>query len=157
MTEIETPETLSKEGYLELPPHERGHYLREKIMETLELNEDTGVSVSALEEKLPFDRRAIQKHLEVLTHTNAAYADEVGPTKLYFPNERAVHSNYDRKTNLNGREFGFSVVDNKLGHFVLIKEIKEKDIGGGILVPVDHFDEFVNELQSVKEAITHEN
>lgn len=156
MSKVKTPETLSKEVYLELPPHERGHYLREKIQETLELNQDTGISVSDLEENLPFDKRAIQKHLEVLTHTNVAYTSMVGPTKLYYPNERAVHSSFDREIKLGEREFGVSKIENKLGDFLLVKEIKDDDIGGGILVPYEHYPEFVEELQSVKEALHYD-
>lgn len=156
MPEIETPNTLSKEDYLELPPHDRGRYLREKIRETLELNEDRGVSVSNLEDNLPFDKRAIQKHLEVLTHTNVAYTAMVGPTKLYYPNERAMHSGFDRKITLNSRRFGISDIENQLGHFILIQEIKEDDIGGGILIPFSHFDRFVDELKSVREALVNE-
>jgi hypothetical protein len=156
MGEIATPETLSKDAYLELPPHERGHYLREKIQETLELNQNEGVSVTDLEENLPFDKRAIQKHLEVLTHTNVAYTSKVGPTRLYFPNERAVHSSFDREITLAEREFGVSKIENKLGEFLLIKEIKEDDIGGGILVPYNHYPEFVEELRSVKEALKYD-
>lgn len=156
MSGISTPETLSKGTYLELPPHERGHYLREKIRETLELNEEDGVSVSDLEKNLPFDKRAIQKHLEVLTHTNVAYTSKVGPTILYFPNERAVHSSFDREIKLGDRMFGVSKIENKLGQFILIKEIKENDIGGGILVPFDRYPKFVEALQSVNEAVHYE-
>lgn len=156
MDSIATPETLSKDQYLELPPDERGHYLREKIQETLELNQSDGVSVTDLADNLPFDRRAIQKHLEVLVHTNVAYTAKVGPTKLYFPNERAVHSGFDNTIEVNGARFGISSIENNLGHFVLIQEKKEGDLGGGILVPFDKFGQFISELASVKDVIGYE-
>lgn len=156
MTEVDTPETLDKELYLELPPDERGHYLREKIQETLELNHRDGVTVSDLADNLPFDRRAIQKHLEVLTHTNVAYLIERGPTKLYFPNERAMHSGFDDEISVNGSDFGVSEIQNKLGHFILVQEKKEGELGGGILVPFDKFNIFLDELGSVWEEIENE-
>lgn len=156
MSDIETPETLTKEVYLELPPDERGHYLREKIQETLELNHIDGVSVTDLADSLPFDRRAIQKHLEVLVHTNVAYTAKVGPTKLYYPNERAMHSGFDTALDLENSKFGVSEIENKLGHFILIQERKEGELGGGILVPFDDFESFIDNLSEVKDVIRNE-
>jgi DNA-binding transcriptional ArsR family regulator len=152
MTKIRTPSTLSKEEYLELPPHERGKYLREIIRKTLEQNEQ-GVSVSDLEENLPFDKRAIQKHLEVLTHTNVAYTSKVGPTKLYHPNERAMHTGIEKEFTINGKEYGIYTVDNRLGEFVLIQESKNDEVEGGVLVPLSGFDEFIKNINEVAEEI----
>jgi len=152
MSEIETPVSLSKKEYLELPPHERGQYLRQIIKETLERNEQ-GVSVSDLEENLPFDRRAIQKHLEVLTHTNVAYTSKVGPTRLYHPNERAVHTGFEEEFQLSGREYGVYAIDNRLGEFILIQETKNGDVEGGILIPKSGFSEFVDMLAEVREVV----
>jgi DNA-binding transcriptional ArsR family regulator len=152
MTNIRTPSTLSKEEYLELPPHERGKYLREIIRKTLEQNEQ-GVSVSDLEENLPFDKRAIQKHLEVLTHTNVAYTSKVGPTKLYHPNERALHTGIEKEFTINGKEYGIYTVDNRLGEFVLIQESKNDEVEGGVLVPLSGFDEFIKNINEVAEEI----
>lgn len=153
MGQIRTPETLEKEQYLELPPHERGQYLRTIIRKTLEMNEQ-GVSVSDLEDSLPFDKRAINKHLEILTHTNVAYTSQIGPTKLYHPNERAMHTGFEKEVKLNGKEYGIYTVDNRLGEFVLIQEIKDDDIKGGILVPQSVFNEFIEILGEVNEVVS---
>lgn len=152
MTNIRTPSTLSKEEYLELPPHERGKYLREIIRKTLEQNEQ-GVSVSDLEENLPFDKRAIQKHLEVLTHTNVAYTSKVGPTKLYHPNERAMHTGIEKEFTINGKEYGIYTVDNRLGEFVLVQESKNDEVEGGVLVPISGFEKFIKNINEVGEEI----
>lgn len=155
MGDIRTPTTLTKEEYLELPPHERGKYLREIIRKTLEKNEQ-GVSVTDLEENLPFDKRAIQKHLEVLTHTNVAYTSKVGPTKLYHPNERAMHTGIEREFSINGKEYGLYTVDNRLGEFILIQESKADEIEGGILIPMNGFDEFVAQVNGLREEISND-
>lgn len=155
MGDIRTPTTLSKEEYLELPPHERGKYLREIIRKTLEQNEH-GVSVSDLEENLPFDKRAIQKHLEVLTHTNVAYTSKVGPTKLYHPNERAMHTGFEEEFRINGKDYGLFTVDNRLGEFVLIQEMKDDDVEGGILIPIGGFDDFVEKVNEMRDQVIDE-
>lgn len=155
MSKIDTPTTLSKEDYLQLPPNERGQYLRDVIKKTLEKNEH-GVSVSDLEENLPFDKRAIQKHLEVLTHTNVAYTSQVGPTILYHPNDRAVHAGLKETFKLNGKEYEISTVDNRLGEFILIQETKDGDIEGGIIIPKDEYDGFVKVLNEMQEVISND-
>lgn len=155
MTDIRTPTTLTKEEYLELPPHERGKYLREIIKKTLEQNEQ-GVSVSDLEDNLPFDKRAIQKHLEVLTHTNVAYTSKVGPTKLYHPNERAMHTGFEEEFTINGKKYGLYTVDNRLGDFVLIQEMKGDEIEGGVLIPMGGFNEFVEKINEMEGLINDE-
>lgn len=155
MSSIRTPTTLSKDEYLELPPHERGKYLREVIKKTLEMNTQ-GVSVSDLEDSLPFDKRAIQKHLEVLTHTNVAYTSTVGPTRLYHPNERAMHTGYEEEFDVNGKTYGIYTVDNRLGEFVLVQEMKDDEIEGGILIPKSGFDIFVKKVNELKGVIDHE-
>lgn len=153
MGDIRTPTTLSKEEYLELPPHERGKYLREIIRKTLEQNEQ-GVSVTDLEENLPFDKRAIQKHLEVLTHTNVAYTSKVGPTKLYHPNERAMHTGIEKEFTINGKKYGMYTVDNRLGEFVLIQESQGNEVEGGILIPMSGFEKFVDQVNNMMEEIS---
>lgn len=155
MSKVPTPATLSKDEYLELPPHERGHYLREVIKKTLKKNPE-GVTVSDLVDSLPFDRRSVEKHLEVLTHTNIAYTSKVGHTTVYHPNGRTMHPGLEYGFSIKSRDYGIYSVENKLGEFMLVQEKKERDVGGGILIAKSEFDDFIGHLQNVKEEIKNE-
>jgi hypothetical protein len=145
--EIQTPEVLAKGEYLKLPPNEREQYVREILRQTIRKNID-GVTVSTLTQKLPFDSRTIEKHLSVLTCTNEIYSVKIGNTQLYLPNSIPMHHAKKQTFNIKNREYTAYVLQNRMGEFVFIQEKKKteytEEIGGGILIPLADFEQFVN-------------
>jgi hypothetical protein len=159
LTEVQVPESLTKNEYLKLPPQERERYVREILRQTVNMNRH-GVTVPLLSKRLPFGSRTIEKHLSIMTYTNEIYTIKIGPTILYLPNSRAIHPaiEIDETLNVNGREYAVSVLRNRLGDFVFIQEKKRtgmaKEIGGGILIPLPNFNKFVEYLNNVATKIT---
>ena len=150
MHKIEVPEVLPRAQILRLPPEEREAYLKEIIKKTIEMS-PYGVSVTLLAGALPFDSRAIEKHLAIMLHTNEIYSVKIGTTNLYFPNTRTMHPVAEEKFEINNREYKVYTLKNRLGEFVLIQEVRGlKQVGGGILIPLSGFKQFVAKLSRVK-------
>lgn len=150
METIKIPEVLPRQQILRLPPEEREYYLREIIKKTIEANL-YGISLSQLAKDLPFDSRSIEKHLAIMLHTNEIYSIKIGTTNLYFPNTRALHPIAEEKFEINNREYKVYTLKNRLGEFVLIQEVRGlKQVGGGILIPLSGFKQFVAKLRRVK-------
>ncbi len=147
MSEIEVPDVLPKDQYLKLAPSERELYVREILRQTVRKNLH-GVTASALAQKLPFDSRTIEKHLSVLTCTNEIYSVKIGNTPLYLPNSIPMHHAKKQTFSVKNREYDAYVLQNRMGEFVFIQEKKitdfNQEIGGGILIPLSDFEQFVN-------------
>ena len=158
MSNVQVPEVLTRKEYLKLPPQERERYVREILRQSVNKNK-YGVTVPLLSKKLPFNSRTIEKHLSIMTYTNEIYIVKIGPTNLYLPNSRAIHPaiEIDENLKLEDREYTVSVLRNRLGDFVFIKEKKRtemaKEVGGGILIPLSQFGTFVQYLNEVARKI----
>ena len=142
------PPTLSKEDFLKLPVHEREDYVKETIRKTINQNLN-GVTSKQLIKLLGFDARAVDKHLSVMLHTNEIYTVQYDQTKVYLPNGRAMHSIIEESFDLGGgKTLGIYQLRNRLGEFVYMQEKEETDhridTGGGILIPLEKYPEFVD-------------
>jgi hypothetical protein len=161
MTEqIKSPDILPKEDYLRLPPEERELYIREILRQTLNMNQ-YGVTVGGITRQLPFDSRTVEKHLSILVYTNEIYGVKVGPTTLYLPNNKAMHSLLEETLSLDGKDYSVHMLQNRLGEFVFIQEMETRryaqDVSGGILVPLSGFPKFVECLKQVITRIQEEH
>lgn len=156
-SQIKVPNVLTKTELLKLPPQERELYVREILRQTLNLNSVNGVTISTLTKNLPFDPRTLEKHLSILTYTNEVYAVNIGPTALYLPNSRAMHSITQKTLNINGREYSIYELENRLGQFIFIQEKKKQgytnEIRGGILIPKAGFAQFINYLKETANGL----
>lgn len=153
---IQIPEVLPKSEYLKLPPSERELYVREILRQTVRMNME-GVTASMLTQKLPFDSRTIEKHLSILTCTNEIYSVKIGNTQLYLPNSIPMHHSKKQKFELTDREYTVYALQNRMGEFVFIQEKKKteftEEVGGGILIPLDSFEEFANFINKFSKEI----
>ena len=149
---IKVPDILPKKEYLKLAPEERELYIREILRQTLNMN-PYGVTVGGIRRQLPFDGRTVEKHLSILTYTNEIYGMKIGPTTLYLPNSKAMHSAMEKTLLLNGKEYSVHLLQNRLGKFVFIQEKKKQrftlDVSRGILIPFSGFGRFVDYLQEI--------
>ncbi len=150
--QVKVPDVLPKRQYLKLPPEERELYIREVLRQTLSMNQ-YGITVGGITRHLPFDSRTVEKHLSVLIYTNEIYGIKIGPTTLYLPNSKAMHSIVEKTLRLNGKEYQAHLLQNRLGKFIFIQEKKTRryaqDVSGGILVPFSGFADFVDYLQHI--------
>jgi len=148
--EVKVPDDVKKwEERRRMSPYERERYTREVIRRTLEMNPD-GVTVSELEKVLPFGRKAIEKHLLALTTANEAYTEVRGATVIYYSNTAGIVENTRKAVELGGYKYELSVVRNKRGEFVLVRQIEGDDTVGGIVIPKSEFNRFIEFLKVKK-------
>jgi len=147
--EIEFPTMLSKHEYQKMPSGEKETHIKEILRQTLALN-PSGVTVTQLKQELPFDRRIIEKHLDVMEYTNEIYSFKLGSNKLYIPNHKAMHEATSYSERLNHYEYQVYTLRNKLGDFAVIqqKDLKRssQDITGALQIPLEQFEKFVKYL-----------
>jgi hypothetical protein len=130
---------FDKERFKELSTSEKEKEIRHIIRETVKLNPN-GVTLSMLCEALPFDKRTIEKHLYALQFTNEIYTIRLGRTTLYLSN--LENAERIKKMTIGDIEYEISQVKNRFGEFMLIKQIKNMDVVGGILIPKNEFNKF---------------
>jgi len=149
---VKVPDDVKKwEERRKMSPYERERYTRDVIRRVLEMNPD-GVTVSELEKVLPFGRKAIEKHLLALTTSNEAYAEVRGTTVIYYSNTAGIVKNTRKVVELGEHKYELSVVRNKRGEFVLVRQIERDDTAGGIVIPKSEFERFVEFLKLVMES-----
>ncbi|MGD0645942.1 MAG: hypothetical protein ABSA75_13635 [Candidatus Bathyarchaeia archaeon] len=110
-----------------------------------------------LAQNLPFDSRTIEKHLSILTCTNEIYSVKIGNTQLYLPNSIPMHHAKKETFEIKDREYTAYALQNRMGEFVFIQEKKKTEftaeVGGGILIPLADFENFVNFLSNFSKNI----
>ena len=115
----------------------------------LKLNPD-GLTVTQLKQSLTFDRRIIEKHLDVMEYTNEIYVVPLGLNKLYIPNHKAMHEAVSYSERLGANEYQVYILHNKLGDFAVIQQTDLKrgvrDVTGSVQIPLEDYDKFVNYL-----------
>lgn len=144
------PELLSTLEYERLPAQEKEIYVKEILRKTLQLNQ-SGLTVSQLKSKLPFDRRIIEKHLSIMEFTNEIYSFKLGSNRIYIPNHKAMHEATSYSERLGKNEYQVYTLHNKLGDFAIIQqkdlEKNYQDVTGGLQIPLEHYEKFVTYLQ----------
>lgn len=147
---IEFPNLLSQSEYQGMPASEKETYIKAILRQTLAKN-TSGVTVTQLRQQLTFDRRIIEKHLDVMEYTNEIYVVKLGPNKLYIPNHKALHEATSYSERLDSNEYQVYTLRNKLGDFAVVqqRDLKraDQDITGGLQIPLEHFDKFVDYLK----------
>ena len=131
---------FDEEKFKHLSTSEKERVIRRVIRETVKLNPE-GVTLSMLCEALPFDKRTIEKHLYALQFTNEIYTIRLGRTILYLSN--LVRVKKIKKVTVKDAEYEICKVKNRFGEFILLRQIKDGDTAGGILIPKNEFDKFL--------------
>jgi hypothetical protein len=147
---IELPHLLSSSEYQKLSPSDKETYIKEILRQTLQKNQQ-GVTVSQLNQELPFDRRIMEKHLEVMKFTNELYTVKLGSNILYIPNHKAMHEASSHFVKLGHHEYQVYTLRNRLGNFAIIQQRKvsknSQEITGGLQLPLEDFEKFVDYLK----------
>jgi len=147
---IQIPTLLSNPEYQKMSAYEKETHIKEILRKTLKMN-PSGVTVTQLNQKLPFDRRIIEKHLAAMEFTNEIYIIKLGSNKLYIPNHKALHEATRDSERIEHFEYNVYTLKNKLGDFVVVqqKDLRRDsaDITGGLQIPLAHYEKFVNYLK----------
>lgn len=131
-------------------------YKKEKIihnnvLEVLEKN-PKGLTMTELVRMSGFSRKAIEKHLQVLILENEIYMKEFGITKVYYPNHRIHHFDFEQ-LKYNNRIIWFDILENEFGRYLLIqkkRKIKNEWLHEhSITIPLERSDQFLKVLSKI--------
>jgi len=122
-----------------------------KVLELLK-NNPKGLTMTELVKNTKFSRKAIEKHLEILIIENEIYMKRFGVTKVYYPNHRIHHFDFE-KLNYNNKTIWFDILENEFGKYLLIQK-KKKDNNEwvnehSITIPLEQTKNFLNVLNKI--------
>src|SRR3989344_3253737 len=122
-----------------------------KVLELLK-NNPKGLTMTEIVRNTKFSRKAIEKHLEILILENEIYMKKFGVTKVYYPNHRIHHFDFE-KINYNNRIIWFDILENEFGKYLLIQ--KKKKVNNNwvhehsITIPLDQTGNFQKVLEKI--------
>jgi hypothetical protein len=76
--------------------------------------------------------------------------EKIGASTLHLSNIAGMKAATKEVTNFGGREYDISVIENREGDFVMIRQREEGDTKGGLIIPKDKFVEFQKRWPSKK-------
>ncbi|MBD3252481.1 hypothetical protein GF386_02005 [Candidatus Pacearchaeota archaeon] len=125
--------------------------IHSRILEFLKKN-SKGLTMSELVKGTSFSRKAIEKHLQILILENEIYMKQFGVTKVYFPNHRIHHFDFER-LNYNNKTFWFDVLESEFGIYLLIQKKKKVDKEWvhehSITIPLEQSENFLKVLEKI--------
>lgn len=132
-------------------PIKKEKIIHEKVLESLK-NNSKGLTMTQLVRNTGFSRKAIEKHLQVLILENEIYMKQFGITKVYYPNHRVHHFDFE-KIAYNNRIIWFDILENEYGKYLLIQKKKKENDGWvhehSITIPLEQTKEFLRALNKV--------
>lgn len=139
---------MNEEG---LHPSEREKIIHSRLLEFLKKN-PKGLTMTQLVEGTGFSRKAIEKHLQVLILENELYVKQFGVTKVYYPNHRIQHFDFE-KLKYHNRIVWFNVLEGEQGLYLLIQ--KKKYVNNewvhehSLTIPLEESGRFLKTLDKV--------
>ncbi|MBI2508350.1 hypothetical protein HYV89_05355 [Candidatus Woesearchaeota archaeon] len=136
-------------------PVKKEKIIHEKVLETLR-NNPKGFTMTELVRNTKFSRKAIEKHLQVLILENEIYMKQFGVTKVYYPNHRIHHFDFE-KISYNNKTIWFDILENEYGKYLLIQKKKKEGNGWihehSITIPLEQAIKFSNALDKVLNSV----
>src|SRR3990167_5858852 len=135
-------------------PAKKEKIIHEKILEFLKKN-SKGLTMTALVKGTGFSRKAIEKHLQILILENEIYMKQFGVTKVYYPNHRIQHFDFE-KFNYDNKIVWFNVLEGESGLYMLIQ--KKRKVDGGwqhehsITIPLNQGENFQKVLKKILDS-----
>jgi len=132
-------------------PAKKEKILHNKIIEFLR-NNPKGLTMTELARGTKFSRKAIEKHLQVLILENEIYMKQFGVTKVYYPNQRIHHFDFE-KLNYNNKTIWFDILENEFGRYLLIQKKKKVENEWvhehSITIPIEQSEPFLKVLDKI--------
>ena len=134
-----------------MQPTKKGKLIHNQILEFLRKN-SKGLTMTELVRSTGFSRKAIEKHLQILILENEIYMKQFGVTKVYYPNHRIQHFDFER-LDYENKTIWFNVLEGEFGIYLLIQ--KKKKINGewvhehSITIPIAQTEKFLKVLDKV--------
>ena len=132
-------------------PFEKEQDVHNRTLSFLKAN-PRGVHITDIAKETGISRKTLEKHLNTLEYENQIYCKHFGPTKVYYPNRKVHHIDFDI-LRLKNRTIWADVMDNEFGVFLLIQEKKLINKSwvskGSILIPIENSREFVGKVSKL--------
>jgi len=111
-----------------------------------------GLTTQEIEEQTKISRKAVEKHLQMLLFSNDIYMKQVGSARIYYPNHRYHHLDF-QYFDIGKKRFYIDLIENNYGKSILVQQkIKEVDkwiTKGSVFIPLDATQEFLKRLKEV--------
>jgi|TARA_B100000315_G_C14305650_1_gene463903 predicted transcriptional regulator len=134
-----------------LSPDDKEFATKEKLLKFL-VNNPKGLHITDIQKQTGISRKTLEKHLNILEYENEIYCKQFGPTKVYYPNNRIHHNDFE-VLKLKNRNIWSNIIENEYGTFLLIREtrlIKDKWLPkGSVLIPLEKGKQFISNIQKL--------
>ena len=132
-------------------PFEKEKKIRKELLQYIQSHQQ-GKHITDIQKETKISRKTLEKHLYSLEYENEVYHKQYGPTKVYFPNEKAHNIDYE-VIKMANRVIFADLIKNEFGLFILIKEKRriynEWKQMGSILIPIEKAKDFSNKIASL--------
>jgi len=132
----------------------RERIIHQKVLEFLK-NNAKGLTMTDLVRGTKFSRKAIEKHLQVLILENEIYMKQFGVTKVYYPNHRIHHFDFE-KLSYGNKTIWFDLLENEYGKYLLIQKKKKVDKEWkhehSLTIPLEQSKEFLKVLKKILQS-----
>ena len=132
-------------------PSQKEKIIHDKVLDILKKN-TKGLTMTELVKSSGFSRKAIEKHLQVLILENEIYMKQFGVTKVYYPNHRIQHFDFERLS-YNNKTIWFNILEGEFGVYLLIQKKRK---GGNdwvhehsISIPLSQCERFLDILNKI--------
>lgn len=134
-----------------LYPAEKEKIIHNKVLNILR-NNPKGMTMTDIVRATKFSRKAIEKHLQVLILENEIYMKQFGITKVYYPNHRIPHLDFER-LDYNNKTIWFDILENEYGKYLLIQKKKKQDNEWvhehSITIPLERCNTFIKTFSKI--------
>ena len=132
-------------------PFTRENETHEKIHSHLKAH-PRGLTTQDIETQTGISRKAVEKHLQMLLFANEIYMKQVGSARIYYPNHRYHHLDY-QYFDIGKKRFYLDLIENDFGKSILIQQ-KINDNGkwitkGSVFIPLEASTDFVKNLNGI--------
>ena len=134
-----------------IPPSKKERILHSNVLEFLKKN-PKGLTMTELVKGTKFSRKAIEKHLQILILENEIYMKQFGVTKVYYPNHRIQHFDFE-KLSYDNRIIWFNILEGEYGLYLFIQ--KKKKVNGewvhehSFTIPLEESEGFLKILDKI--------
>lgn len=132
-------------------PFSRETETHEKIHTHLKAH-PRGLTTQEIEQQTSISRKAVEKHLQMLLFANDIYMKQVGSARIYYPNHRYHHLDFNY-FDVGKKRFYLDLIENDYGKSILIQQkVKDADkwqTKGSIFIPFDASPQFLKNLRNI--------
>jgi len=132
-------------------PFGRENETHEKIHSHLKAH-PRGLTTQDIEQQTGISRKAVEKHLQVLLFSNDIYMKQVGSARIYYPNHRFHHLDFNF-FDIGKKRFYLDLIENDYGKSILIQQkIKENEhwiTKGSVFIPLGASQQFLKNLKGI--------